>query len=135
MKIIAESLNDFNLNKNVYRKIVSFIKNLKETYPDVNLVLSVYKTENKNYTLYLDKIAIQENNRKKGLGTEILNKICDFCDKENIMCSLEPTDFHGSDLVRLINFYERFNFKLENKYNENSKDLTMVRCPNQIKTC
>ena len=59
----------------------------------------------------LCEIYIKSSFRNLGYGTKILTEIIEICDRDQINMVLEASDDFGSDLSRLIKFYERFGFR------------------------
>lgn len=77
--------------------------------------------------LELSKIYVPKNNRNEGLGTSIMTEITEYADKHNKIIRLTPsTDFGGTSIIRLMNFYSKFGF-VKNK-DLKYKD-SMVRFP------
>lgn len=88
---------------------------------DDNISLEVW--DNGNY-LELSTIVIPEDMRKKGLGTEIINKLKKYADNVKKDIYLTPdTSFGGTSFQRLVRFYKRMGFK-RNK--DQSKSHFMV---------
>lgn len=71
-----------------------------------------------NQTLTLDRITVEKNNRKVGIGTEAMNQIIQLADRHNLKILLTPGskgDPSGTtSRARLVKFYKRFGF-VENK--------------------
>lgn len=71
-----------------------------------------------NGDVELASLIVDKNNQRQGTGTEAMNRLVDFADRNNIRIILTPavTDkYHGTtSRSRLVNFYKRFGFK-ENK--------------------
>lgn len=78
------------------------------------------------HTIILSKILIDKENRTKGIGTSVMNEICDFADKHNLRIGLTPTSDFGGSKTRLIKFYKGFGFK---KYKGYEFKESMVRIP------
>jgi GNAT superfamily N-acetyltransferase len=75
---------------------------------DPNISLEVWEDDDK---LVLDKIVIPKESRKQGIGTDIMNRICDYADNVQRPIYLTPsTSFGGSSVNRLKEFYKRFGF-------------------------
>ncbi len=78
-------------------------------------VLSLY---NKGDDLKLDTLVVSKDSRKQGVGSDVMDDINDYADKEGLRVVLSPAqkdDFHGTtSRGRLVNFYKRHGFK-ENK--------------------
>lgn len=89
--------------------------------------ISVELWDNGN-SLELSTIVIPKENRKKGIGTDIMNKIINYADVKNKPIYLTPSTSYGATSInRLINFYKRFGF-IKNKDKSISKRL-LVRYP------
>jgi predicted GNAT family acetyltransferase len=93
---------------------------------DKDVALELWEQDNK---LELDSIVIPKNLRGQGMGTKVMNVICDYSDSVNKPLFLTPgTTYGGSSFARLERFYKRFGFVK----NKNSRDLSihyMVRYP------
>lgn len=94
------------------------------------LELDLYESSNGN-KLVLSKIALPKEDRKSGIGTEVMNEVVKFADSQDKTIALSPsTDFGGTSVSRLKEFYKTFGF-VENK--GRNKDLsiseTMYRLP------
>jgi len=98
--------------KYTYRDFFRLKKDLQKSFPDVNLSLNIYKyILYKRYYIMLHKIEVSSEIRESGLGTKVIDIICDFADRYDVKIYLTPSDLLGSDLKRLIGFYERFGFR------------------------
>lgn len=60
--------------------------------------------------IYLEGIKVKHSFRNKGYGTTVLKRLIYYANRTNKVILLEATDSMGSDLNRLIKFYERFGF-------------------------
>lgn len=94
------------------------------------LELDLYESSNGN-KLVLSKIALPKEDRKSGIGTDVMNEVIKFADSQDKTVALSPsTDFGGTSVARLKDFYKQFGF-VENK--GKNKDLsiseTMYRLP------
>jgi GNAT superfamily N-acetyltransferase len=78
-----------------------------------------------NDTISLDMIEVELNERKKGIGSEIMQEIVDYADrngKEVVLVPAVKDDLHKTtSRSRLVKFYKRFGF-VENK--GRNKDFT-----------
>lgn len=92
-----------------------FKSSISKRYPNDTVVLAKYFDH-----IFLTILRVKERN--KGTGTLIMNELCVYCDENNLIIKLCPTDTHGSEYERLILFYERFEFKFED-------DEQMIRFP------
>lgn len=60
----------------------------------------------------IDNILILPKNRRQGLGSLIMKKVCDFADLHNKDILLLPDEWMDTPLEVLIYFYGNFNFKI-----------------------
>lgn len=76
-------------------------------------------------------IQIPSENRKQGLGSEVMSQIISWADDHGVMLSLSPsTDFGASSVSRLTKFYRRFGFKPNKGRNKDFRTRdTMLRNP------
>jgi len=72
------------------------------------IVYNIKKLEG-NYIFELIDVVIR-GEKEKGFGTELMEKIIDFCDKYKLKIELRASDFYGSSIDRLIRFYKKFGF-------------------------
>lgn len=96
---------------------------------DENVSLELWEDNDK---LTLDTIVIPKHLRGQGLGSKIMNIVCDYADNVNKPLFLTPSTSYGATSVdRLIKFYKNFGFKK----NKTDRDLSMhylVRYPKNI---
>ncbi len=101
----------------------AFAKNLET---DLGLKTLHLHTTNNGKDLKLDTIIVDKSERKKGIGTEALNRIISYADNNGLRVILSPAvkdDYQGTtSRARLVKFYKRFGFK-ENK--GRNKDFTL----------
>ena len=105
---------------------------LKEGYVNLpveeGVRLELWEDKNK---LTLDTIIIPKEYRGQGMGTKIMNMVCEYSDNVNKPLFLTPSSSYGvSSLNRLISFYKRFGFKKNVKFRDISIHY-MVRLPNK----
>lgn len=76
-------------------------------------------------------VQIPSENRKQGLGSEVMSQIISWADNHGVMLSLSPsTDFGASSVSRLTKFYRRFGFKPNKGRNKDFRTRdTMLRNP------
>ena len=78
--------------------------------------------------LELDKIIVPAGQRGVGIGSEILTKIGKYADKEGKSVYLTPSrSYGGTSLRRLMTFYKRFGFKMNDDKSFNGS--MMIREP------
>jgi hypothetical protein len=58
-----------------------------------------------------------------GLGTKGMNELISFADKHNLPTWLLASSNYGSDLDRLVKFYERFGFVYVGEYGNIGKEM------------
>lgn len=82
-----------------------------------------------NTSAIINKIAIKKDFQNSGIGTELMKTITDYADRVNLTLALEPSSDFGSDKNRLVQFYKRFGFKMNQGYHSSDLDYSMVRFP------
>ena len=107
MITIFENFNDIS------GKIIELNDYLKDKY-DVELWLWWQKWAK---VMIVSKIIVPKKLRNKGIGTKVMQEICDFADENKIKIGLTPTSDFGGSKKRLISFYKQFNFKKNKSYN------------------
>ena len=95
------------ITENQYKKL------LQERYiniptddiaPDISL--EIWEEDEK---LVLDTIVIPKEFRKQGIGTAVMNRVCEYADQIQKPLYLTPsTSYGGSSIGRLKSFYKRF---------------------------
>ena len=78
------------------------------------------------------KIIVSKSKRGMGLGTKVMQDICDYADATQKRIELSPSkDFGGSSVARLKRFYKQFGF-VENKGRNKDYEIShsMYRLPN-----
>ncbi len=105
-KNINESLivNGIEIN---LENAIKDLENLEKEYKDKASLTFNFR---QNFSVYLAIIKVFE--KRKGLGTEIMNKLCAIADKYDLIITCSPTSEYGSNINRLINFYKSFGFIL-----------------------
>jgi predicted GNAT family acetyltransferase len=100
---------------------------LRQDFYDYLSGLDIY--ENKN-SLKLAKIVVKPEYKNKGVGTKIMSALAKYADENTKIISLTPASDFGGDKNRLVQFYKRFGFKLNqgNHKNFEFQDL-MIRYP------
>jgi GNAT superfamily N-acetyltransferase len=113
--------NDLDIKK--YSNLVESLMNDIESRYDVDLFLYYSKF---SHTIILSKIVIDKKNRSNGIGTNVMNEICDFADKYKLRIALTSSSDFGGSKTRLIQFYKNFGFK---NYKGYEFKESMVRVP------
>ena len=98
--------------------------------------ISLYITEKDNLII-LESIIVPKEQRKMGIGSQIMQELIDYADQVGKRMEVSPgiKDFYlgTTSRNRLVNFYKRFDF-VENK--GRNKDFTtskgMYRIPNEL---
>ena len=115
----------------IYNMIQEFLRN---KYGKYLASLDIY--ENKS-SLRLSKIVIKDEFKGSGIGTQILNDLIVYADKNKQIITLTPSADFGGNKNRLIQFYKRFGFKHNKGVHINHEySDTMIRYPklNEMKT-
>lgn len=101
---------------------------LQHKYPNIEL----YIKERTNGNIVLDAIRVPEELRGTGIGTQVMNDLCNYADEKNVYVFCTPsTELGGSSKSRLINFYKRFGFTLNKGRNKDFSEMqSMIRIPN-----
>lgn len=97
---------------------------LQELEDEYNIELDLH--DNGDY-MTLSKLVVSPDDRKGGVGTEVMNKICQYADEIGRDIYLTPdTSYGGTSKSRLEAFYKRFDFKKKPKSDFKNRE-TMVR--------
>lgn len=99
------------LYKTSFKSINSNLKQVKSKlqhkYPvKINLSIGFEPTY-----IELAMIFVKSSFRNKGIATSVMNELIEFANTEKINIRLLPSNIFGSDLLKLIEFYQRFGFK------------------------
>lgn len=107
------------------RENTTFINSIKKKYKDEFSKINIYEFDDK---ISIDLIVVKE--KSTGVGTKLMQDICDYANKEKKTIILSPSDEFGGNNKRLIEFYKRFGF-VENKGKNKIFDIfeTMYRVP------
>jgi GNAT superfamily N-acetyltransferase len=130
------SINEFkkHLNERLYKdahteyedmseKTRLLEEELQDKYP-VDLSLSFTRS-----TIILSRIFIEKKDRNKGIGTKVMNEICDFADENRVNIALSPSSDFGGSKSRLIPFYKSFGFVNNKGSHRFIIRETMIRYP------
>ena len=113
---------------------VDTLENVVAPLKEKGLTLDIYESKNNPNKLVLSKIEVPKELRKSGVGSNAMQELTGFADKQNKTITLSPsTDFGGSSVSRLKDFYKRFGF-VENKgrYKDYSISESMYRLPTKL---
>ena len=83
-------------------------KALREKYEDYLVGLDIYETTT---SLILSRIVLNKEARNSGIGTQIMEDLINYADKNKQIIALTPSSDFGGNRNRLIQFYKRFGFK------------------------
>ena len=79
--------------------------------------------------VYLYRIFIEKNKRRKNIGSQFMRDLCCYADCEKIQIKLTPLPLDDEITQdRLENFYKKFGFQ------PNKKEGSMIRTPTTPKT-
>jgi GNAT superfamily N-acetyltransferase len=89
---------------------IEFSKELEDKYGvTVDLTGKLSKGD-----ITLSRIEVPKGDREEGIGTQVMQEIIDYADKNNKRITLTASEDFGGDVTRLKDFYKRFGF-VENK--------------------
>src|SRR4051812_11244315 len=98
-------------------KVQTFEEHIKKNYDGVVFDLVVTPTLRLGNALELIWIIVQ--NRQQGIGTAIMRELCEFADHHASEIRLKPASKRDNDATtsraRLIQFYKRFGFVIEER--------------------
>ena len=112
------------------RDTIETLEDIEEKYED--LTLDVFEKGN---VLSLGRIVIPEGKRGEGVGSNVMQDLIDYADKNNLKIILTPsTDFGATSVARLNKFYKKFGF-IDNrgKNRDFSHKESMYRVPEESK--
>lgn len=106
--------------------IADKLAQLRDRYRGVTL--DVYARPDPGRPIHLSAIKVPD--RRQGVGTRVMQDLCDLADGEARRIVLSPTDEWGSSRAGLVRFYKRFGF-VENKGRHKDFEVseTMYRDP------
>lgn len=118
-------------------KVKSFWKRINEerTDPSDEILVMSDKFYEKGFVvrMYLkgDSIIIMDMEKGDSIlsGTDVMNEITNFADKNNLKIKLIAIDNYGTPLKTLISFYEKFGFEIIGNYHTGKE---MLRYPFNI---
>ncbi len=85
-----------------------FSKYLENKYPGV--VVELYYGNHEDI-LQLSSIVVPKEERKTGIGSQVMEELVGYADKMNMTLTLTPSrDFGATSVERLKKFYSRFGF-------------------------
>lgn len=88
-------------------KLKKFENYLVNKYQSLSLQLSF---DTKKKEIKIDRIVINQNDRNNGVGSAVLEEICEFADIYFTKLFLCADEIYGGELEKLIKFYQRFGF-------------------------
>lgn len=100
------TFNNFNESIHIKDNLNALEDNLTNEF-NIKLDLAFNSMYN---TIILSRIIVDKNKRNMGIGTKVLQSICDFADLYNLRIALTPTTDFGGSKNRLIDFYKQFGF-------------------------
>lgn len=115
-------------------KPVDTLENVVAPLKEKGLTLDIYESKNNPNKLVLSKIEVPKELRKSGVGSNAMQELTGFADIQNKTITLSPsTDFGGSSVSRLKDFYKRFGF-VENKGKNKDYSISesMYRLPTKL---
>ena len=102
-------------------------KYLEDKYKPELIGLDIYED---GKSIKLSRIVINPDFRDKGVGTSILNDLINYADKTKKIITLTPSSDFGGNKNRLVQFYKKFGFKMNNGVHKSYEYMdTMIRWP------
>jgi hypothetical protein len=104
----------------------NFNKELESKYPiDLRLSLTTNGSD-EQYILLCTIIIEKKSNRNIGIGTTVMNEIISFSNLHKIPIGLNVSDIYGSDLKRLIRFYQKCKFRQNRAKRRFTEDMIYI---------
>jgi len=101
----------------------NFNRELEKKYPvELRLALTTNGGD-EPYILLCTIVIEKKSNRNIGIGTTVMNEIIAFSILHQIPIGLNVSDIYGSDLNRLIPFYQKCGFMLNTSKNRFTEDM------------
>lgn len=126
LKIIEKNSEHIEMIKEIYlysfpdNERIDFDEILNHTFPnsqllgffcDKNLIGFSVVSVHKKF-VYIAYLAIDKNQRGKGLGSQAAKEICKFYNDKTIVLSVEKPEKQADKQNRVINFYKKNGFEL-----------------------
>jgi hypothetical protein len=112
-------------------KVEKFENYIKRTYDGVVFELMV--THNLLVGTAIELVWIIVRDRKQGVGTSIMQELCEFADQHTAEIRLKPaskSDYAATtSRSRLVRFYKRFGFIIDRRDSNATGAPTLVRKP------
>jgi len=100
---------------------------LNGKFSDYLVGLDIYED---GKSIKLAKIVIKDEFRGSGIGTEIMNDLVNYADKNKKIVTLTASADFGGNKNRLVQFYKRFGFKLNKGIYKSYEYMdSMIRYP------
>jgi ribosomal protein S18 acetylase RimI-like enzyme len=100
---------------------------LNKKYGEFLAGLDIY--ENKN-SLVLSRIIVKDEYKNTGIGTKVMNDLVQYADSNKKIIALTPASDFGGNKNRLIQFYKKFGFKMNQGHHKSYEYMqTMIRYP------
>ena len=78
----------------------------------------------------IDSIYVPEERRNEGVGSKVMQELCDWADQHNIILSLTASGDFGGSVTKLKRFYPRFGFVPNKGRNKDFRTRdTLIRYP------
>lgn len=80
-------------------------------------------------------IRLPKELRKTGIGTKIMQALCQLADRNNAIMALSPSNEFGTSKAALVSFYKSFGFVANSGRNKDYRlSYTMIRNPKLSET-
>ena len=60
--------------------------------------------------IMINLLMIKKRHRNTGIGSSVMNEICNFADENKCFLTLRTSTKFGSSIKRLVSFYDKFDF-------------------------
>ena len=107
---------------------INMIENiLEDKYKDALIGLDIYEDAK---SIKLSRIVVNPDYQGQGIGTNILNDLIQYADRNKKIVTLTPSSDFGGNKNRLTQFYKRFGFKMNKGIHKSYEYMdTMIRWP------
>jgi len=93
-------------------------------------IFNICRKKNIKNLLEVDYFFLNEEHRKKGIGSSLMRLLCRYASREGYHIILFPSRIDKTPKTRLINFYSKFGFKKHNenmiRYSRKAGTLTII---------
>jgi len=115
-------------------------KNIKEANQNIqDMILDIWEDKIEKLSIFdnkdnieLSMIKLKDDVKRQGIGTKIMNYLCDYADKQNKIIHLTPDPSMGTNINTLKSFYMKHGFNFNKGVHKDYRfRSTMIRYPNE----